>query len=344
VNACRSPDNILAQDPLDPNSQYIIIGGDKSAVDFNLRPQSSDEFVVGGEYEVFTDARAGATYTRRYMNEVIEDMSRDEAQTYFIGNPGYGVARDFPKATRDYDAVTVYLNKNFSDLWMAQLSYTWSSLRGNYSGLFRPESGQLDPNINSDFDLVSLLDNRTGPLPGDRTHAVKLFGAKEFVIGGAMSVNLGLTYTGTSGSPLNYMGSHYLYGPTEVFILPRGSGGRLPWRHNIDTHLGFGYRLSKDSTVKVSMDIFNLFNFQEYTAVDENFTYSDVLPVTSVSGRKPTTNDLAGCRGPTAKGACPMINSDTGEPFDKVEYNQNFGKPIQYQSPRQWRFTAKVTF
>ena len=71
------------------------------------RPQSSDEFVVGGEYEVLANTRIGATYTRRDLNSVIEDMSRDDGNTYFIGNPGQGFATDFPKPVRNYDAVTL---------------------------------------------------------------------------------------------------------------------------------------------------------------------------------------------------------------------------------------------
>ena len=92
-------------------------------------------------------------------------MSRDDGNTYFIGNPGQGFAKDFPKAVRNYDAVTVYFTKTFADLWLAQASYTWSRLYGNYSGLFRPETGQLDPNINSDFDLLSLTTTATARCP-----------------------------------------------------------------------------------------------------------------------------------------------------------------------------------
>src|SRR5690348_18025218 len=55
-----------------------------------------------------------------------------------------------------YDAVTVYFTKAFSSNWLANVSYTASSLRGNLAGLYRPETAQLDPNINSDFDLKSL--------------------------------------------------------------------------------------------------------------------------------------------------------------------------------------------
>jgi hypothetical protein len=82
-------------------------------VDPNIRAQSSDEFVLGGEYEVLL-GRVGLMYTRRYLNDVIEDMSRDEGTTFFLGNPGKGYSTDFPEARRDYDAVNVYYNKTFS--------------------------------------------------------------------------------------------------------------------------------------------------------------------------------------------------------------------------------------
>jgi hypothetical protein len=334
---CMDPRNLRFVDPYSPNSYYFITGGDKNPVDPNLKNQSSDEYVVGGEYEVITDARAGLSYTRRRMIDVIEDMSRDEATTYFIGNPGSGIAADFPKATRNYDAFTVYLNKNFSDLWLGQVSYTYSRLVGNYAGLFRPETGQLDPNINSDFDLISLLDNRTGALPGDRTHQFKLFGAKEFVLSGAMSFQLGLTYTARSGAPMNYFGSHPIYGSGEVYILPRGSGGRLPWVHNFDSHLGFNYKLSKDSMVTLSVDVFNLFNFQGVLGRDQTYTQADVNPL------RPT--DCAATGGKCTAEDLPKVTyAGTTDPLDPNDINPNFKNVTSYQAPRSIRFGAKVTF
>ena len=77
---------------------------------------------------VIANARVGVIYTQRYMNHVIEDMSRDDGQTYFIGNPGYGIAKDFPKATRDYDARHALLHKTFADPGWRRSSYTWSRL------------------------------------------------------------------------------------------------------------------------------------------------------------------------------------------------------------------------
>ncbi len=312
-----------------PNQRWGIVGSDKSPVDPDIQPQSADELVLGGEYEVFDGARVGVSYTKRWQNRVIEDMSRDEAQTYFIGNPGYGIAKDFPKAVRNYDGVTLFFQKTFGHDWLAQASYTVSALRGNWAGLFRPETGQLDPNINSDFDLVSLLGNRIGPLPGDRTHQIKLYGAKDFVLPGKVLISLGGTYRGFSGAPTSFLGSHAIYGTDQVFILPRGSGERMPWVHNLDTHLGVGIRLAKESTVQISMDIFNLFNFQAETARDQRYTQDNVLPIGTGSS---TSNDLANLK-----------NSD-GSAFDKTHINPNFGNPVAYQPPRSFRFGAKVTF
>ena len=40
-----------------------------------------------------------------------------------------GIAKDFPKAQRKYDGVTLYFTKMFSQGWIAQTSYTVSWLR-----------------------------------------------------------------------------------------------------------------------------------------------------------------------------------------------------------------------
>jgi hypothetical protein len=317
-----------------PNILWNRTGGDKVPVDPDVSPESSDEVVVGGEYEVFPDARIGVSYTHRYLNRAIEDMSRDEASTYFIGNPGYGIASDFPKAKRNYDKVDFYFTKTFANTWLAQASYSISTLRGNYAGLFRPETAQLDPNINSDFDLRSLLPNRDGPLPGDATHQIKLYGAKDFLLPGDQDILVGVSFRTRSGTPLNYLGSHPLYGANEVFILPRGSAGRGDWIHNFDARLGYSVKLGKQSQVGFTVDVFNLFNFQGATTRDQTYTTTDVLPIAGG-----TQADL-----PTKTSPGKLRHSD-GTPFDpKSELAPNFLNPTAYQDPRQFRFGAKVTF
>jgi outer membrane receptor protein involved in Fe transport len=351
LNECQDPNNYFPLgDPYDVSQAAIVTGGGRTPVDPNLQPQSSDEIVVGGEYEVITDGRAGATYTRRYMNQVIEDMSNDEAFSYFIGNPGSGLGNRFPKATRDFDAVTLYFSKAFSDGWMAQVSYTWSSLRGNYNGLFRPETGQLNPNINSDFDLISLLPNRTGPLSADLTHFIKAYASKEFQVTGSLGFILGVTYEGVSGRALNYYGSHNIYGGDEVFVLPRGSAGRLPWRHAVNAKAGVSYRVSKDNVVQFTADVFNMFNFQAVTTVDETLTNSDVLPfVTNDANPQAAAclsgNSLPQCQMTNADGATVLpITAPSGDNLTSADLNPNFKRPTGYQAPISVRFGVRFTF
>jgi hypothetical protein len=279
--------------------------------------------VLGGEMQVIGESRIGLSYTRRWLNDVIEDMSRDEAQTYFLGNPGRGIASTFPHAERNYDAVTAYFSRAFFQRWLAQASYTWSHLSGNYAGLFRPETGQLDPNINSDFDLVSLLANRTGDLPGDRRHQVKVFGARDFNPRPNHHLLAGLGFRATSGGPTNYYGSHTLYGPDEVFILPRGSGDRLPWQYQADAQIGYSLALGHNRDLTITIDVYNLLNLQAATDVDNTYTRSDVLP---------------------SSGGLSAIKTSDGGNFDPNDKNPNFGRVTAYQNPRIFRFGLRFNY
>ncbi|MBI5542896.1 MAG: TonB-dependent receptor [Deltaproteobacteria bacterium] len=310
--------------PWDPNQQGELSGGTSMPADPDIKPQSSDELVFGAEYELMRDGKLSLNYTHRWINHVVEDMSRDEGTTYFLGNPGYGMARDFPKAERDYDAVTLAFTKSFAQSWLAHASYTWSKLRGNYPGLVRPEGNQLDPNFTSEFDLLSLLDNRDGPLPGDRTHAITVLGAKELRFG-SVSLNGGVGYRGYSGAPISYLGAHPSYGANQTYILPRGSAGRTPWLHNVDAKLSVTYRMTQQTSLTIDLDCFNVFNFQSAASVDNAYTYASVSPL------KPGSS-LAD------------LQTVEGTPLSEDQLNKNFMKPTAYQAPRIFRLGMRMSF
>lgn len=314
-----------------PSPNAAMFGAGSLPVDPNLKPPSSDEIVAGLEYEIFPRARLGASYSKRWINRVIEDMSRDEATTYFLGNPGEGIATDFPKATRDYDAVNVYLQRAFHKNWQLMASYTLSWLRGNIAGLYRPSTGQLDPFVNSDFDLISLLPNRTGPLPGDNRHVVKVFGAGEIPLPGNAFITVGGAGNAASGGPTNYFGAHDMYGANEVFLLEQGSGPRLPWVFSVDLNAGFGYSLSDDVRVRALVDVFNVANFQAITGQDSAYTFDPVEPI--VGSTDPADLD----------GLLSLNLDGDGNPIPAV-VNPNFGKPTAYQTPRQVRFGLRFEF
>jgi hypothetical protein len=333
----------------DPNTKWKATGAGGEAIDPNIKPQSSDAIVVGAEYEVVKDGRAGVQYTRTWLNHIIEDMSRDEATTFFLGNPGEGMARDFPKAVRNYDAVTVHFTKIFTDNWLAQASYTWSYLRGNYVGLYRPETGQLDPNINSDFDLQSLMPNRTGPLPGDRTHQIKIFLSKDWPVTTEHAVTTGIRGNAHSGEPTSTLGGHDLYGADEVFILERGSQARTPWNFGTDLSLGYRYNFDRNKSLAVTIDVFNLFNFQGTTAIDQTYTRSAVLPVDGA--RK--VNDNGTITGLRNSDGTPfgsrrdlnlVCNDPNVTPSNQCPINANYRNPIKLQDPRVFRFGLRGTF
>ncbi|MGQ0503883.1 MAG: TonB-dependent receptor domain-containing protein [Myxococcaceae bacterium] len=321
-----------------PNRRWDAEGGDRVPVDPSIQAQSSDEIQLGAEYEVVL-GRLGAVYTRRYMNNVVEDMSRDDGATFFIGNPGKGFAGDFPRAERNYDAVSIYYSKAFSSSWLAQVSYTYASLRGNYNGLFRADTNQLEPNVTRDFDLLELTVNRYGPLPADFNHSIKAFGAKEFKITDKTSLNIGLSYRGRSGGPINYTGLNIKRSGNETYILPRGSAGRLPWVHGFDTHIGLDRKLVGDLAIGLTVDVFNLFNFQAVTAVDQLFANTEVDPILGGGGN---VGQVDAC----VRGAagCAVLNSETKQPIATSDVNPNYKNPTQFQTPRSVRIGLRLTF
>lgn len=332
------------------NQYYNQTGGGRSPIDPKLQPQSLDEIAAGIEYEVMRDGRVGVNYTRRWMNTIVEDLSIDEANTYFLANPGYNLASSFPKAVRDYDAVTASFTKAFSNGWLGQASYTWATLRGNYEGLFSPTyQNQLDPNITAAFDLVSLLANSTGRLSNDRTHSIKAFASKEFQLGRVFGLLLGVSYTGISGTPISYLGNHSVYGNGQAFILPRGIGGETPWVHTINLKVGANFRLGEGKGLSITADLFNIANFQAATAVDQNLTYTGSLPLVSEPGKSPQVN---ACLAGNAVPGCdpnnlpirinPQIAGRTH--LLASELNPNFKQPTAYQAPFSVRFGIKLTF
>jgi hypothetical protein len=306
-----------------PSQYWLHSGFGQDPVDPNIKPTSIDDFVTGGEYEILKDARLGLNYQKRWVNAWIEDMSADGRATFFIGNPGYGMASMFPKAERDYDAVTLYFQKAFSNNWLTSASYTISYLRGNIPGL---DSG--GGNHGGYFDAPELAVNASGPLPSDNSHAIKLFGAKEWVINPQNYISTGAAFRATSGAPTSYFGADLLYGTLNNYLIQAGTGPRLPWTYDVDLNLGYRYAIDKDKSLAFTVDIFNLLNFQETTAVDQSYTNS-----TAVGKQGGTLADVR------------VINGSQTRPLYKdLDVNPNYGNATGYQSPRIFRFSLRGTF
>jgi len=307
------------------------------------------------------DLKVGLVGIHRSLGRALEDVSPDGGGTFVIGNPGEfdeGAVRDlreramsadpadaarlgfladayegvgrFDRAKRTYDALELSAVKFFSNSFMVRGSYTLSRLRGNYPGLFSPDTGQLDPNLTSMYDLPELMANRYGPLPGDRPHAFKAEGYYRLALTERDSVVLGTRLRGASGRPSSTLGSHISYGPGETFILPRGSGDRTSFQSACDLHAAYTRQLGGGMAVEAFVNLFNAFNQQPATRRDDIYTFDVVEPV--VGG---DAEDLAHLKrtGPDGR----TVN-------ESVTVNPNYGNPLETQLPLAVQLGARLTF
>ena len=280
------------------------LGADPTPIDVGLKPQTVNEWTAGFEHQFRTNFTFGARGIYRAQGSVIEDGSFDDGDTYFLFNPGeplppgpggpngnteYQACVDFHqcfgRARRFYRGLEFTLNRRFADNYMFQASYVYSSLIGNYEGLFRNDNGQADPNITSLFDLVSLLDNTYGRLPNDRPHQFKFNGSYttpwKFVVSGNFYIQ--------SGIPFNALIPHPVYGNNEGFAVPRGTaiipdlssidgnGGidsaignsRTPTTWNLDLGVYYPIRFTEDMQLRLTFDWFNVTNTQRAIFLDQ---------------------------------------------------------------------------
>ena len=192
------------------------------------------------------------------------------------------------------------------------MSYVYSSLIGNYEGLFRNDNGQSDPNITSLFDLVSLLNGMYGRLPNDRPHQFKFNGSYQTPWRLVVSGN----FYAQSGIPFNALVPHPVYGNNEGFCVsspalttchPRGtaivpdlgvnSGGvssaignnRTPFTWNLDLGAYYPIKLSENMQIRLTADWFNVTNSQRAVTLDNTFLINS-----GVTGVNPIANPFWG--------------------------------------------------
>ena len=302
------------------------LGASSTPIDQGLKPQTVNETTAGFQHEVWKNTVFGFRGIYRSQGSVIEDGSFDDGDNYFLFNPGeplppgpggefgnteYRACNEFGacfgRARRYYRALEFTLDKRFSDNFAYQVSYVFSSLIGNYEGLFRNDNGQSDPNITSLFDLVSLLNGVYGRLPNDRPHQFKFNGTYQtpwkLVLSGNFYVQ--------SGIPYNKLVPHEVYGNNEGFCRldlpggcnPRGTstfdanapGGitagsnRTPTTWNLD--LGFYYpiKFSESKELRFTADWFNVTNTQRAVTVDQTLYINS-----GVTGVAPVANPFSG--------------------------------------------------
>ncbi len=334
------------------------LGGAISYFAPGTKGQYSQELILGTEYELLSNFKMGVNYIHRTLPRIIEDMSTDSANNYFIGNPGedytaeankltaqamalaaddplralylqraswLNATKGFDKPSRNYDAIQISATQRPTAKSLLIASYTYSKSRGNYPGLFSTETNQLDPNLTSMYDIPDLMANRYGANGLDRPHLFKVDGT--YALG---PVLVGMSFRAQSGLPHNTLGAHPVYGQGESFLLQRGALERSPMTYQVDTHIAVGHNLSKFRRIEAFVDIFNLFNSQKTeTDVDDIYTIDSANPV--VGG---DLTDLAHAK----VAARPRRSAAVITP------NKNYGNLTSHQAPISARLGVRITF
>jgi len=303
-----------------------------------LKPYEQHESVFGVDYQLSKTLAFEARWDRRRLDHVIEDSaiaSAGGSETFVIVNPGQGVNRTFSSfynflypttpldcatgpcppnntipAARSYDGVELRLTKSQGDHWFGMFSYTYSNLRGNYTGLTSTDiadgqfGGRNSPNNSRSFDEPYFSWNAnggssSGPLPTDRPNTFKGYAYYDLGWKQKFTTDFGIFQYFYQGSPttsfadIGYNISGGDFAPVDV--VNRGqfvnlaqdptTGAisigpahtfRTPWYMQTDFNLQQNYKLGEQKVLSFGATFANLFNQHSVTAyngiMDSTFT------------------------------------------------------------------------
>jgi hypothetical protein len=256
----------------------------------------------------------------------------------------YRGIRGFDKPQRNYGAIELAVSKRLSKGLFIQGSYTYSRTEGNFPGSVSYDNGQIDPNISSQYDLIELLANRRGRLPQDRPHSIKVDAFNTFEINKKSLLTVGGRVRAVSGIPRNALGAHYLYGPNESFLLPRGQLGRTEIEHSVDLRLSYGRKLSRGMTAELFMNVFNLYNRQATFNVDA--TYAPAVRRALPGETGGTENNVNPISGGTYSDLifAKAMDGTGNETSTPTARNPNFQRTASRYAPASAQMGFRLTF
>ena len=360
---------------------------DLPLIDPHLKPMELREVALGFQQELTPTMAVGFRYANKHLVRAIEDVgvhvflpSGSESEQFFIANPGEGVATTILKATgcdtcpamphakRDYNGFEFEFTKRFSRNWSTHVSYVYSTLKGNYSGLANSDeaaatgNARTSPNVNRIFDSLFMLYDQSGTrqvegkLGGDRPHQAKAQVNYSFPFGTSIGVNE-FYYSGVPGTTeMRFQGAPF-------FAFNRGDLGRTPNITQTDIDVHHDFRLGRYG-VSIGAIVLNLFDQKSVMNVNPVWsTTSILLRDLSACGSGDVT--VAAC-GPSAN--TPVIGGPTSsaarslaqakaffQGFDAKRQrarqvalglvpSPTYGQPNAYQDPREVRVFVRMIF
>ena len=340
---------------------------DHGAVDPNVKPYRQSEYT----FEFQRELAQGTVFTSRFLyrnlDRAVEDAGIFTAagEAYVIGNPGEGLHAELlndlgyarlAKPVRKYKALQFEVDSRFIKNFNFNVNYTFSRLRGNYSGLAGPDEltaaggSRNDPNVLRDFDLPHVGFTASGQeaiglLPLDRTHVFKASGTYSYDWMGSKSNATDISFftTAQSGNPKTTF--------INIFFIPvpetqRGDLGRTPMFTQTDLSLTHRVRFGNDNRFAVAFDfnVLNVFNESNILAVNQN-KHSGYFGMTEITGDYVADINKLTSTGVLAEYAAAEQHfaDDNGVPIAWAR-NVAFNQPIAFQEPRSVRFGFRFQF
>jgi hypothetical protein len=315
---------------------------DANTIDPDLDPMRVQKLDFALEHQLTSRVTLGVRYAHNQVDKAIEDVGALDAQQneiYKIANPGFGTAAEFgvadsdqvlpfPKAVRDYDSVELSVSKHYSDNWSARVSYMWSRLHGNYSGLTQSdENGRTSPNVGRTFDYPLMAFNQTGnpeygPLGTDRPHQFKA----QFAYTAPFGTTVGVNQYVESGVPVTREARFIPGNNFPLQYLGRGSDGRTDVFSQTDLQLQHEFRLNGSQRLTVLLNVLNLFDRD--AAVNKFVTQT-------ASGQALTVSEADFYRG---------IDTESLIQAQHLVLDPRFLMANGFQDPRSLRVGAKWSF
>ena len=359
-----------------------------------LKPYRQHESVFGTEYQLSKSLTLQARWNRRRLDHVIEDaalFSPEGEEVFTIVNPGQGqnatnttcdVAGVSPftgdsyaacppnvHAARSYDGVEIRLVKGNSKHWFGMFSYTYSHLRGNYTGLTSSElsdggGGRNAPNNSRSFDESYFQfdangNSSAGDLPTDRPNTFKGYAYYELGWKHRWSTDFGLFQYAYQGAPVSsYVDVGYSVIPGNYFaVYPEGrqwadisqaadgtltvnsvAPRRTPWFTQTDFNLTQNFKISESKALSFSVTSNNLLNQRAVTAYYEQIDSAQFASFLSPGGLPFYYGGEAYSLYEHPYDWKSLLNTDG------IALNSQYGKPWLYQLARSIRLRVGFTF
>jgi hypothetical protein len=371
---------IAANDPANPI---------QPGVDPNIKSFRQHEAVFGADYQITRMWSFESRWTRRRVDHAIEDTGIQTAngEAFPISNPGEGIdaqpvpncptCPNQPKAARAYDGIEFRFTKVASAHWFGQFDYTYSRLRGNYSGLV--DSDVADGNATTAAGIRSTSPNNgrafdepffqfdahgkpfNGLLATDRPHTFKAITYYRISYLKRHESTVGLFQQVYSGTPL----STYLdvAGGGSYEVYPEGRGKWVPVTADANGVMTYGTPVLRRTPVFFQSDL-SFTHAYKISQAHEAWRLGFEANLTNVLNSKRPVIFGTKLNSPNKSGQfIKPVGYNTGGALNysllmhgydyqtlsntaasQLTLNSEYGVPTAFQTPRQIRLKVKFTF